>query len=123
MNLIRGKNGISHPLRFLVLPLVVILAGCATVGPDYLPHDQAVPENWQTPLRGGITAGEMDPQALAEWWTTLEDPALTSLIERAVKGNLNLKKARSAVREARARRGLSEADLFPTLQTTGAATR
>ena len=37
------------------------------------------------------------------------------LIERAVLGNLDLKKARARVREARARRGIAEADLVPTL--------
>lgn len=65
----------------------------------------------------------MDPQTLASWWTTLNDPTLTNLIERAVRGNLDLKKAQARVREARARRGISQADLFPTLNATASATR
>jgi NodT family efflux transporter outer membrane factor (OMF) lipoprotein len=64
----------------------------------------------------------MDPQALAAWWTTLNDPELSSLIDRAVLGNLDLKKALARVREARARRGMAKADLFPTLDATGSAT-
>ena len=56
----------------------------------------------------------MDAQTLAAWWTTLSDPQLSRLIERAVTGNLDLKKARARVREARARRGIAEAGLFPT---------
>jgi len=81
------------------------------------------PPSWHARPGGGLSAGETDPRELAAWWTALKDPTLTGLIERAVKGNLDLKKARAAVREARARRGISEASLFPTLDTTGAATR
>ena len=44
---------------------------------------------------------------LANWWTTLNDPELSGLIERAVAGNLDLKKAWAKVREARARRGIA----------------
>ena len=44
---------------------------------------------------------------------------LTSLVERAVSGNLDLKSARSRVREARARRGVSEARLFPAVDADG----
>jgi len=60
---------------------------------------------------------------LANWWTTLKDPELSSLIERAVAGNLDLKKAWARVREARARRGISEANIFPNLDVTGSASR
>jgi NodT family efflux transporter outer membrane factor (OMF) lipoprotein len=58
---------------------------------------------------------------LAAWWTTLNDPELSRLIDRAVLGNLDLKKAMGRVRESRARRGMAKADLFPTLDATGSA--
>jgi outer membrane protein TolC len=102
---------------------VLILTGCATVGPDYIPPDTAVSTTWHTQLKDGLTADEIDPQTLAAWWSTLNDPELSSLIERAAAGNLDLKKARARVREARARRGLSRADLFPTLDATGNVNR
>jgi len=63
----------------------------------------------------------MDSGMMAGWWMTLKDPALTSLIQRAVTGNLDLKEARSRVREARARRGISAAERFPTLDVKGSA--
>ena len=72
--------------------------------------------------KAALIAEEMDPQTLAAWWTTLNDPELSSLIDRAVSGNLDLKKARARVREARARRGVAKAGLFPTLDATGSAT-
>jgi NodT family efflux transporter outer membrane factor (OMF) lipoprotein len=78
-----------------------------------------VSKDWHTQLKGGLTTEEMDPQTLAAWWMTLNDPGLSSLIDRAVLGNLDLKKALARVRESRARRGMAKADLFPTLDATG----
>ena len=74
-------------------------------------------------MQGGLTVRETHPQSLTTWWTTLNDPELSRLIERAVGRNRDLKKAEVRVREARARRGLSEADRFPTLDATGSVTR
>ncbi len=77
---------------------------------------------WHSELKGGLISEEMNPQTLAAWWTILNDQELSSLIDRAVSGNLDLKKARARIREARARRGIAKADLFPTLDATGSAT-
>ena len=117
------KTTFIRPTLCLPVVLVIlVLTGCATVGPDYVPPEKSVSKDWHTQPKGGLTTGEMDPQALAAWWTTLNDPELSSLIDRAVLGNLDLKKALARVREARARRGAAKADLFPTLDTTGSAT-
>jgi multidrug efflux system outer membrane protein len=107
---------------FPVVLVFLILAGCVTVGPDYLSPSTSASKNWHTPLKLGLTAEEMDPQTLAAWWTTLNDPELSSLMERAVAGNLDLKKARARIRETRARRGIAQATLFPTLDANGSAT-
>jgi len=98
-----------------------LLAGCATVGPDYLPPQISTPGQWRTELKTGLTRGPMDSKMMANWWTTFDDPTLTSLIQRAVTGNLDLKEARSRVREARAHRGISAAERFPTINATGSA--
>ena len=113
---------IRSTLCLPVVLVILILTGCATVGPDYVPPKKSVSKGWHTQLKGGLTTGEMDPQALTSWWTTLNDPELSSLIDRAVLGNLDLRKALARVREARARRGMAKADLFPTLDATGSAT-
>jgi NodT family efflux transporter outer membrane factor (OMF) lipoprotein len=98
-----------------------LVTGCATVGPDYVPPDTTVSKDWHTPLNSGLIAGEIDHQALTTWWTTLNDEDLSSLIAQAVNGNLDIKDAHARIREARARRGLARADLFPTLEATGSA--
>ena len=123
MNATSKTNTIRLLTRFPAVLAILILAGCATVGPDYVPPDTSVSSNWTTRLKGGLTAEQMDPQTLATWWTTLNDPGLSSLMECAVAGNLNLKEARARIREARARRGVARADLFPTLEATGSATK
>jgi NodT family efflux transporter outer membrane factor (OMF) lipoprotein len=92
------------------------------VGPDYVRPAPAVPAAWNAPLQGGI-AVSADARSLASWWTTLNDPELNRLIERAAAGNLDLKKAAVRIREARARRGVSQAGLYPALDASGAATR
>ncbi|NWG03931.1 MAG: efflux transporter outer membrane subunit [Syntrophaceae bacterium] len=104
-----------------VVFVILVLTGCATVGPDYVPPEISVPKDWYTQLKGGLTTGEMDPQTLAEWWKILNDLELSSLIDRATLNNLDLKKALARVREARARRGMAKADLLPTFDATGSA--
>jgi outer membrane protein, multidrug efflux system len=99
-----------------------VLTGCAAVGPDYVPPAMTASPAWNTPLQGGVTA-DAHSQNLTTWWRTLNDPDLSGLIERAVAGNRDLKKAGARVREARARRGASQADLYPTLDASGSVTR
>ncbi|MGA8239451.1 MAG: TolC family protein, partial [Desulfobacterales bacterium] len=99
------------------------LCGCAAVGPDYVKPETEVPSAWTSELQDGLTNTAIDPQTLAQWWSTLEDPALSSLMERAVRGNLDLKNARARVREARALRGINQARLFPIIDATGSATK
>jgi outer membrane protein, multidrug efflux system len=103
------------------LMIVLVLSGCATVGPDYVHPEVSISNRWNAETGASLTDSDTDAKMLAEWWTTLNDPELTSLIERAIQGNLDLRKATARVREARARRGADRADLFPTLDTTGSA--
>lgn len=107
----------------LTLSLLISLAGCVAVGPDYVPPESSASAAWHSELRLGLSAETMDPQKLAGWWTTLDDPILTSLIEQAVNNNLDLKQAMAKVREARARRGISQAGQFPTLDASGSVRR
>ena len=106
----------------VMLPAFLVLAGCATVGPDYVPPLTTASPAWNTPLQGGLTV-EADSRNLAIWWKTLNDPELSRLIERAAARNQDLKKAEARIREARARRGLSRADLYPALDASGSVTR
>jgi NodT family efflux transporter outer membrane factor (OMF) lipoprotein len=120
MNLI--KTGLIK-FRELLLAMVIMsmLAGCVTVGPDYALPDVSLPAAWSAEIKGGLIVEDLDKKALTNWWLILNDPVLTSLIEQAVASNLDLKEARARVREARALRGISKADRFPTIDASGAA--
>jgi len=97
------------------------LEGCA-VGPDYTSPETSAPATWHSKIEGGLVAEESDPRILASWWTTLEDPDLSRLVDRAVAGNLDLKRAKARVRQARAGIGSAKAGYLPSLDGTGSAT-
>ncbi|MCE5272946.1 efflux transporter outer membrane subunit [bacterium] len=101
----------------------VLLTGCAAVGPKYVRPTDTVSAQWHSGPDSSLAFGEADPQALAQWWNALGDPELSGLVERAVKGNRDLRQAEARVREARARRGASQASLLPTLDASGSASR
>ena len=82
-----------------------------------------MPAKWHNELKGGITGEALNPKRLAEWWTTLKDPVLSSLIDRAVVNNPDIRKVRAKIREQRARRNISNAGLFPTIDSSGSFTR
>lgn len=85
------------------------------VGPNYERPQAAVPDGYH---QQAGTAGTNDGAAVAKWWATLKDDALTSLIERAVRANLDLKIASSRVLEARAARRVTRSDLLPTVESS-----
>jgi outer membrane protein, multidrug efflux system len=103
--------------------LILIMSGCATVGPDYHTPMMTAGSEWRNDLKDDPAAGETDHRTLTVWWTSFQDPELNSLIERAVAGNLDLKKAQARIREARARRGLAAGGLYPALDATGSGSR
>lgn len=96
----------------------MMLAGCA-VGPDYVPPEPFASSAWHSELKEGLGDSPTDPNTLASWWKTFDDPQLSELIERAVAGNLDLKNAQARVRQVRAARGIARAGLFPSLNLSG----
>lgn len=103
--------------------LALTLAGCAAVGPDYVAPRAATPAAWHADLQGGLNARAADPQRLARWWQTLNDPVLTQLIAQAGAGNRDLAAAQANIRAARASRGIAAAAFYPTLDAKASATR
>ena len=95
--------------------LLFTITGC-TVGPDYHPPKVTVPEHWSESLAGGETNGIAQ---LADWWASFNDSQLNSLVNRALKSNLELRMAEARVLEARAQRGVVAAGLWPSLDASG----
>ncbi len=101
-------------LNYILLCIsVFFLTGCM-VGPNFKPSKTSVPSSWV-----GIDGQKTGPTDIVRWWTQFNDPNLTSLINRAVTSNLDLKQAESRLRQARAARNVVSAGLWPTLDATG----
>ena len=100
--------------------LLPFCAGCTAVGPDYKPVEVKMPAELPS-VEGaeGSTKQVADPEMLAQWWTTLGDPVLSNLIDRAVSDNKDLKIALTRIRQSRATLGVAGKQLEPTV--TGAA--
>jgi len=95
------------------------VAGCA-VGPDYHPSTGHAPTAWSAPIGGGLTDSASEASS---WWTSFNDAELNSLIQRAVKTNLDLRVSEARLRQARAVRSMSGADFAPTIDATGSYAR
>lgn len=114
----------NHPCW--VLPLCLwLVTGCA-VGPDFRPPDPSMPPAWQgafpsdTVRISSVVAGPAD---VIQWWKYFDDPVLTSLVDRAMASNLDLRQAIARIREARAARGVGAASLWPSLDASAAYSR
>lgn len=107
------------PARAALVLLVFALSGCTAVGPDYRPPEAVVPARWQA-VDGGQAP---DAAILAQWWRQFGDPTLDGLVADALAANTDLATARAQLREARARRELARASLWPSLTGSGSASR
>lgn len=83
------------------------------VGPEYGRPAPTVASSW---IDGAGDRIETSPAQLSAWWTSLNDPALDSLIRRTYEQNLSLRVAASRVLEARYRRRIAVGELFPQSQ-------
>ena len=99
-------------------PALLFLSGCA-VGPRYKRPAAPVAQQWSGEQARGTSTGE----PVEQWWLSFNDPEFRSLIERAVKANLDLKLATARIAEARAVRGIAKSGLFPTVEASASATR
>lgn len=109
--------------RLLILIPIAIAAGCK-VGPDYatpkLPIDASYgPAATSQPASMPTT----QPLLGGAWWKQLGDPMLDSLVDRAIRSNLDVKIAAARVREARAYRAIIGAEDTPQVDATASATR
>lgn len=95
---------------------VLLLTGCAAVGPDYQAPQMPVPAQWSE-------AGKTEQAQPDKWWKTFNDPELDRLIGEAIASNLDLKLALERVKDARAQRTATIAAGLPSLTAKSNAVR
>ncbi|RVT96385.1 efflux transporter outer membrane subunit [Rhodovarius crocodyli] len=105
--------------RRLTLLAPLALAACS-VGPDYALPRLGLPARWAGAPPQPPTEAE---QPLGHWWRLLDDPLLDTLIEEAVRGNLDVASAAASIREARAARASSQGALLPSVSGGASASR
>jgi len=105
--------------------LAALLAGCATVGPDY-----AVPKaaKAQLPAATGPFVGAAEaPVSQAalpdDWWTLYNDPALNDVVRQALAANTDIRVAAANLARARAVQDEADDAGTPKVATHAAAER
>ena len=101
----------------LALCLCLPLLTSCMLGPDFQRPETKLSPQWLGQPATAPEAAPIGEQNLAQWWTVFNDPQLTSLVERAMQANLDLRMAESRIRQARAAMGIAGADLGPTVDS------
>jgi NodT family efflux transporter outer membrane factor (OMF) lipoprotein len=90
-------------------------AGCA-VGPNYHSPETVTPSHFVAAPSAAAPA-----QSAPQWWQSLDDSELDSLIERAIRANPDIEVALTRLQEARTRQFVLAADALPALAASAAA--
>ncbi len=99
------------------LLLLLALAGCTTVGPDYQRPEIELPAEYPSPSE---TNEAVVP---AEWWKLYSDPTLDELVASARTKNADIRLAAARVREAEAVLREAGAAFYPDVAGGYSATR
>jgi NodT family efflux transporter outer membrane factor (OMF) lipoprotein len=112
----------NHRSTAIVLGAILGMTSFATVADGQSTRSQlAAEQNWKTVPAGGEVARPADEDSITHWWTVFNDPVLTSLEERALKSNFDLRTALSSIEQARANRLSASGSLLPSVSVTGNA--
>ncbi len=99
-------------------------AACTTVGPDHVSPKMDIPTVWsRIEITDRLVTHDAPCEDLARWWTRLNDPLLSELVDDALRASPDIRTAQARLREARARRSTAAAQLFPSVSASGTATR
>jgi outer membrane protein, multidrug efflux system len=96
----------------LVLPALLILAGCA-VGPNYNAPKPVMPATFSEASLSVISSNSVIAGTNEDWWLVLKDPTLDDLMQEAIHSAPDLAEADARLREVRAQRGIVTADQLP----------
>lgn len=110
------------PFRLGVLAAAALLAtGCA-VGPNYERPASTVDAEF---INAGASASNTQPVSadIASFWRGFGDEALSTLVDRALAANGDVRIAQARLQEARADLGLANAQLLPDIGVSAGATR
>jgi NodT family efflux transporter outer membrane factor (OMF) lipoprotein len=108
-----------NALRLIVLGLTAALTACA-VGPNYRTPKPDEPPSFAAKVSAKPEAA---PPDMASWWRALNDEELNSLVDRAVKSNLDLEIALDRLQQARTYEAVVVGHALPDVDASAAAGR
>ncbi|AMC34352.1 efflux transporter outer membrane subunit [Janthinobacterium sp. B9-8] len=95
--------------KTLLLAMTLGLGACA-MGPDYIRPAAPV---------ASVVGSQPAEMSTPQWGSYFSDPALQSVIEKALINNRDLKIATARIEEARALYGIQKADFLPSVSANG----
>jgi multidrug efflux system outer membrane protein len=107
-----------HAFKSTALFTALLLAGCASVGPNY--H---APVERPVALQGVDAKAQNPAQVPARWWSQFGDPTLDALIAQAAENSPDLAIAFARLRESRALLGTAKSAQIPDVETNANYTR
>jgi outer membrane protein, multidrug efflux system len=116
-----GRRARTHAVALAI----VTMAGC-TVGPDFHAPQTVTPTAWQAfnpAVESGASVTTSQAAALVEWWDAFDDPELSSLVNETLLANLDLRQAKSRIRQARAARGVVASAFWPSVDSSASYRR
>ncbi len=109
------------PARAAALAVATLLGAC-TMGPNFHRPETTPPPSWA----GAAPApADLPSKPIARaydgrlWWSVFKDPVLDSLVDEAVRQNLDLQTAALRIEEARAQRGSAASQGLPSVSGSG----
>ncbi|HCE5828623.1 TPA: efflux transporter outer membrane subunit [Pseudomonas aeruginosa] len=101
-----------RPRHLTTAMALALLAGCASLAPEYTRPSAPIPQAYETGLEDG---GHSPAAAIPAWRAYFSDPVLVRLIETALENNRDLRIAALRVEEARSAFRIQRSDRFPDL--------
>jgi len=105
-------------MRKAVVVAAALLAACS-FAPTYERPANELPDAWRGAPAGSASLGAPSDR----WWTVYGDPTLDKLVEEALVNNQDIALAVARVDEARALLGVSESQLWPSIEGNLGANR
>src|SRR5690349_4459926 len=114
-------RNLEAALAAVSLFVLLCVSGCA-VGPSYRKPVTTL-ERFHSAVAAEAHPRSAPTPALETWWEGFNDPMLSHIVQRARDQNLDLAAALARVRQARAAAREAGAQLLPTFDLNGQATR
>lgn len=122
----RTRLTLRSPELAALAALGCTLAGCA-VGPNFVKPKPGTPAQWSPTAVSNGTEGAAhvtsERAQTVAWWSSFNDPTLTSLVQTSASQNLDVKQAVLRIQEAQAQAAVVAGGLWPSVSANASWSR